>query len=169
MKKLLFMFSLLTVLVGSNSLLAFAQASGKAVVPPFDARYTNSAGFIQVDFLATNITSSPMNVTITIYGQTGSIVTTQLAVVTGTGAGVSNFVLNPGGGASASFTLAANSTAFIVYGPLTADCGYATIGWTQSNSTAQYGLIADVKENQTVTGASSWFMRTIAVNNGMPF
>jgi hypothetical protein len=162
MKKLLFVFSLLTVLIGSVSIPALAQtASGKAVVPPFDSRYLSSAVFSVDQFFITNITSSPITVTITIYNSAGSMVTSGLAPAVG----ATNFVLNPGG-STASFTLAPNGTAFLQYAPTTVDVGYATVAWTQSNSTAQYGLIADVREAYVSTGQA---FRALAVNNNMPF
>lgn len=162
MKKLLWAFSLLTILTSSISLPAFA-ASGKAIVPPFDTRYYSSTVNYGESFLITNITSSPLTVKISIYSQTGSIITTGLSVLVGN---VTNFVLNPGD-SSASFTLAANATVHILYSPSTLDCGYATIAWTQDNSSAQYGLIADVKEG--LQAGSSYTQRTLAVNNNMPF
>jgi hypothetical protein len=55
-----------------------------------------------------------------------------------------NFTVNPGD-SSASFTLAANATAHILYSPSAMDCGYATIAWTQDKSSAQFGVIADYR------------------------
>lgn len=149
------------------SLSAFAQtASGKTVVPPFDSRYASSSSQFQDSFFVTNITSSPITVILTIYNQTGTMVTSGVSVVSGTGAGVTNFALNSGGG-TASLTLAANATTHLSYVPSTLDCSYATIAWTQSNSTALFGLLADVKENYL--GGSALSIRTIAVNENRPF
>jgi hypothetical protein len=96
-----------------------------------------------------------------VYNQTGSIVTTGFAA----SPNAPSVVVNPGD-SSISFTLAANATGYVAYNDTTLDWGYATIAWTQ-NSSAPYGLIADVKENLAVGGI--WSSRTLVVNNGMPF
>jgi hypothetical protein len=162
MKKVFWLASLLTALVVSASIPALA-ASGKAIVPPFDARFINSNVYYGESFFVTNITSNPITVKITIYNQTGAMVTTGLTAGT---TSVTNLVVNPGD-SSVSFTLAANATGSITYSPTTLDAGYATIAWSQDGSSVQYGLIADVKEY--LTWGSTSTQRTISVNNNLPF
>ncbi|SRR6266702_7186519 len=161
MKKLLQVFLLLTASVGAITVPAFA-ASGKAIVPPFDSRYGSASSYFGHSYFITNITNNPITVKISIFNQTGLMITTGLTQVS---SNMTNFVLNPGD-ATASFTLAANNTADLYYPSSTQDCGYATISWTQ-DSTVQIGLIADVRELLWINNVYSF--RTIAVNNNMPF
>ena len=164
------MASLITAFAGLTSLSALAQtASGKAFVPPFDARYASSSSYFGESIFITNITSNPINVALDIYNQTGVLITTNVAVVTGNGTGVSGFALNSGG-STAVFTLAANSTTELAYTNTTLDTGYASIAWTQSNSKELYGLLADVKEVYLGSGSTvNYVGRTLAVNNNLPF
>lgn len=159
MKKLVLLFVVLTVLIFCVCIPAFAS-SGKAIVPPFDARYIGSSAYYGEQFFVTNITSNPITVKITVFNKSGSIVTTGLS---GT-SNLTNFTVNPGD-CSVSFSLDANATGYVVYSPTTLDWGYATIAWSQDSS-VPYGLIADVKEGLTASGYTS---RTLSVNNGMPF
>jgi hypothetical protein len=159
--------SLLVALASGTALPALAQtAGGKAIVPPFDSRYQSSAQYLADSFFITNITSNPITVSLSIYTQTGSLVTANVTVVSGNGAGVSGFALNSAG-STAVFTLAANATTQLSYNNTSLDCSSAIIAWSQSNSRELYGLIADVKENFINSGADSF--RTIAVNNNNPF
>lgn len=165
MKKLLWVLSLLVFFGSSVSISAFA-ASGKAIVPPFDARNYNNGAYNVTAFFITNITSSPITVKLNIYNEAGTIVTSGISALSS--AQTTGFTVNPGD-ASASFTLAANATAHIEYKTSTLDRGYATISWNQDGGTSQYGLIADVREGITVNNGNTYGVRTIAVNNNMPF
>jgi hypothetical protein len=160
MKKLLFVFSLLTVLISTASLPASA-ASGKATVPPGDYRYFGSTSYHQLMYFVSNITSNPITVKITLYNNAGSIVTTGFTA----SPNLTNVVVNPGD-SSVSFTLAANATGYLMYNTSSLDWGYAIIAWTQDGS-VPYGLIADVAESLTIN--NTWTARTLAVNNGLPF
>jgi hypothetical protein len=162
MKKVSSLALLATVILGSASISALA-ASGKAIVPPFDARFINSNVYYGESFFVTNITSNPITIKISVYNQSGTLVT---AGFTGGTASITSLTVNPGD-ASVSFTLAANATGYVNYSPTTVDVGYATIAWNQDNSSVQYGLIADVKEYLTWGNTSA--QRTISVNNNLPF
>lgn len=160
MKKLLQVLVLLTVLIYCISIPAFA-ASGKAIVPPGDFRYFSASLNYNHMYFVSNITNSPITVKITIFGKSGSVITTGISG----SSNVTNFTVNPGD-CSVSFDLDANATGYVTYSPTTQEWGYATIEWSQDSS-APYGLIADVKEG--LTGTTGYGIRTLAVNNGMPF
>jgi hypothetical protein len=160
MKKLLLVLVLLTAFISCISIPAFAS-SGKATVPPGDFRYISSSTYYGSKYLVSNITCSRITVKITIFGQSGSIITTGL-----TGSpNLINFTINPGD-ASVSFDLEANATGYVDFYLNTLNWGYSIIEWSQ-NSIVPYGLIADVKEG--MTSPLGYAHRTLSVNNGMPF
>ncbi|MGE0268611.1 MAG: hypothetical protein AB7S78_09185 [Candidatus Omnitrophota bacterium] len=174
MKKLV-----LLVLVGlltlSPSMASAASASGSAVGTPLYWHWASGTERSAPIIFVTNITSSSINVTLTIYDEDGSILTdTDDDPLDGplraTGATLTNYDdSRSADGDSVTFTLAANDTArfrVIEYNTSDYHSGYVRIEWAQ-DSDAVVGLIASI--DHETHGSDGEGHLTGVINAGLPF
>jgi len=139
MKKIKYLFMSLVVFVCFLSPMASASASnystGKAVIP-FYSQDASAASY----YFVSNITDSPISVTVTLYNNDGTLVTDDNSSTTGriTGsAALLNFD-DQNTDSTLTFTLNAHCTGSInLLIMATAHIGYGVIQWSQSGTTLQ--------------------------------
>lgn len=163
LKRVLVLTLVLMLSVGGD---AFAK-SGSAVTPYVKSRYTSSSSYAHFHVYVSNITSSSINVSVTFYDESGTIVTDgddspstgSIRNDTGT---VTNWDDAPTS-SSVSFTLGGNETTAIHFRPSSLTSGYAIIEWSQDGDNV-VGLVASILREHYGDGFS-----VEPINNGLPF
>ena len=172
MKRLKYLFMALimvTCLVGSSvPASASSYSTGKAVIP-----FYNQNPYDSNQFTVSNITDSPINVTVTLYNLDGTLVTDDGnpntgRVISATPSNTLNYndCLSD---ATLTFTLNAHNTAvFWATNTTTTELygGYGVIKWDQ-NSTALQGLVA--YSFALYKNGNTYIRNTNPINNGLPF
>lgn len=149
--------------------------SGKAIVPTFETWDSGSSNYKRGDIHISNITDEPVSVFITLYDSSGNILTD------GDGSPSSgNIKLEYTASAyddnlsdaSVTFTLAANSSAYVrIMGDgTTKTLAYGSIEWEQiSKNTVALVAHSTVQEYKKVSGEQSRSTYSLPINNGLPF
>lgn len=140
--------------------------SGSAVLPAYYFNGVDSTTYSWTGIRISNITSSPINVKVTLYKQDGSLfspITDYIATIN-----VQNFISNLSD-ASCTFTLNGNATGIISIrkSPSPETFGYGKIEWNQ-DSNSIYGLIAFSSFAQFVNGQIT-SRYSVEINSGKPF
>ncbi|MCW8931537.1 MAG: hypothetical protein OQL19_15020 [Gammaproteobacteria bacterium] len=137
----------LAVLLISN--LAFA-GSGKAINPHWSGDISTSASTI---IYVSNITDNNINLTITFYGDDGTVVpiTSYTNIING------------------NTQLAPNSTGEVQIKPSTRKTGYAVIEWENESTDDNVVALVAHALRISVNTSSRRADITIPINNGMPF
>ena len=168
--KALFMsLVLVTCMLGSSSSVnAATYSTGKAIIPSIYYDQTTMTGV----FLS-NITDDFIDVTITLYNNSGILVTDDNSSSTGLITGSAQLINYNDNNldSTLTFRLAAHSTGYFhLNNKLTAtgmDYGYGVIKWSQSGSQLQ-GLVAWACEF-TGKSATNEFTSSIKINGVLPF
>lgn len=169
MKKLISTLSMFAVLTLSTTLLA---GSGSAVIPHYFSRYVSSTHYSTAAINISNTTDEAVTVELTLYNDTGSILSDDGSMTAGniTGNDVTNYD-DDVTGYTATFDIAANSTGTIVVKTLnTYTTGYGIIEWVQSGSKKRTKALVSVVKCETYNDSADILgSYTVSVNNGLPF
>lgn len=178
MSLLVFVFSIVCILQPTKA--SAEDASGSAVIPYYQGSMDTGMYVTTGLLTVSNITDSPITVTITLYDHNGDIVTDTAdpsssaghLKLAGSSASVTNWIDNAAGpDYSVSFTLGGHNTLRLSISSETTSLGYGRIQWYQSNSSATHGLTAHsrVWVYHDLGTKISNSMDSISVNGGMPF
>ncbi len=166
--KALFMsLVLLTCMLGTSSTVnAATYSTGKAVIPVYGAGGSN-----QTSINISNITDSPIDVTVTLYYPDGTIIIDDGSISTGLIYSTYATMLNYNDqhtDSTLTFTLNAHSTCRFKTNITTSQIqnGYGVISWSQNGTTLQ-GLVANASLGATTTTYTT--AQNITINGGMPF
>lgn len=166
-----FVLSLLlgvSILFSGN--LCFA-AGGSAVMPVCKNYKISSQETYNTQIYLSNVTDASIDVTITIFNYDGTIVKDSGSTLFRAG-NVSNFNGNPTSNDSATFTLAANNSAYFIFeNASSSQYGYALIEWSQT-SNAIYGLLANAREfhyRDIAPNITREYAYSLPINGGKPF
>lgn len=167
-KFVLSMFVVFSVLLSGN--LCFA-ASGSAVMPVCkNYKISNQETYNSIIYLS-NITGASIDIKITIFNYDGSVVKDPASTLFRVG-NVSSFNGNPTSNNSATFTVAANNSAYFIFENATSSSyGYAIIEWTQ-DSNVIYGLLCHAREfhyRDISPSITREYAYSIPINGGQPF
>ncbi|MGN6715305.1 hypothetical protein [Anaerocolumna jejuensis] len=168
LKHLFMALIMVTCMLGSSvPVSASSYSTGKAVIPQFKGSDREFSAY-QIS----NITDSPIDVTITLYDKDGTIVTDDNSPITGfiiaNNASISNYS-DKNNDYTLSFTLNAHcSTSFQAAYSDIPHYGYGVISWKQSGTTLQglvaFGVLYNGFNNHDYT-----YVHDISINNGLPF
>ena len=159
---------LVTCMLGtSGTASASTYSTGKAVIPWYNQSSTTWCGYF-----VSNITNLPIDVSVTLYNEDGTVVTDDNSPGTGRiTANISGYLLNyndQNTNSTLTFTISPHCTVYFKTGKITTSTytGYGVIQWQQSSDSLQglvcYGIEYD-------TGYSQLIKLPIEVNNGLPF
>lgn len=170
MKKIKYLFLVLVLVVSSLSSSSLALASGystgKAVIP-----YFYQSPDAKTSLLIANITDEPIDVTVTLYDNTGKIVTDDNNISGGFIVSDSAFTNynEPTTDCTATFTLGAHGSGFfnVASGSSTSKYGYGIIKWDQASNALQGLVVSGACSTKRTKGEESVF--AIPVNGGLPF
>lgn len=147
-------------------------ASGSAFIPHWESQYITANNFHATYIFVSNITDTAVSVSLTLYDESGAIVSDDGSPTTGALTAYFNYSSYNDNvtGASATFDIPANSTARLTV--LTAHkAGHGKISWTQ-NSDNVVALFAYTQREWYVNGSTTFNGRTYSnmeVNEGKPF
>lgn len=146
-------------------------ASGSAIVPPALV-YTDGSNYRrEVMIELSNITPDPVDIEITTYTGTGTIVTDDGAAGTGQVITIGSFsgYDDTVTGATAIFTIPAYSSAHYAYRPTPVHVSYSRIQWTQSSDASvaviATGSVFSSRPSQPPMHGES----SLVINGGKPF
>ncbi len=166
--KALFMSLVLaTCLLGTSaSANAASYSTGKALIPTYRTNAETSC-----NYYVSNITDSPIDITITFYNEDGTLLIDDNSPTTGRIVAINSQLINfndQNADSSLTFTLNAHSSGLInLPTTTTPQVGYGIIQWTQNGKGLQ-GLVAwGQRLTQKTTGEES--RSTIDINSGLPF
>lgn len=167
MKRLKYLFMALimvTCMVGSSKTVsASSYETGKAMIPYYNV---NSGTFCT--YSLSNITNSPIDITVTLFNSDGTVFTDDGNASTGKLIGYSLMNYNDQNiDSSITFTLNPHSTGiFKIDINNTTNFGYGIVEWKQAGN-ASHGLIASGL--YTIKNGTSYETSTIEINGGLPF
>lgn len=156
------------VSAGSTTPPIGTYSTGKAVIPHFGEANNTSTGFT-----VTNITDNPINVTVTLYNNDGTMLVDDNSATTGIiTSGQPDQLLNycdQSTNSSATFTINAHCTGKLLLSTTTVSrTGYGIIQWTQNTGNTLQGLV--VSGFQFInSGTDQATVLPIDVNGGLPF
>lgn len=162
MKKTIKALSLLTALFSTASI----AASGSALIPHFlSHKLSNFYSY----FYVSNITSEPVDVTITFYDQDGNIITDQ-----GNSSSTGYFrgyyyssYAEPPVDSSIKLTIGPQKTTTISLQSYNTKSGYGKIEWSQAGTETRTAIIAHGRSYRNKSGYEGSY--TIPINNGIEF
>lgn len=154
----------------ATSLLVFTgqavAANGSALIPNY---LTDSGSNFYSYFYVSNITSEPVDVTVTFYDASGNIVIDTGNSPTAGPFRASNYATysESTSGSSVKITINAQGTTTLSLMPFLNKNGYGKIEWTQDNSEVRTAIIAHGRSYRSISGYEGSY--AIPINKGIEF
>jgi hypothetical protein len=162
MKTSIKLLSVLAVLFNGTSV----AANGSALIPNF---LTDSPSNFYSYFYSSNITSAPVEVTVTFYDASGNVV-----IDTGNDPSAGyfraanySFYIESTAGNSINVTIDAQGTTTISLQSFNSKNGYGKIEWSQADSQTRTAIIAHGRSYRTLSGYGNSY--AIPINSGVEF